>query len=172
MVNLAIYFFLVRIRAEPAPTWFCVHEFMCSWGARGSSVFGIVKGYLSKQSLLCIVYCVLCNVYCLLYICVLFILHSVFCIVYFVYRKFKNNQSLRIHRERNLSCSSRLKINHTCLIEDFIKAKVVSACSYWTNPSFAQISLISGYIKVIVNNNRTLLKNTVGNLASLISHKV
>ena len=69
---------------------------------------------------LCIVYCVLCNVYCLLCICVLFILHSVdilcFCIVYFVYRKFKNNQSLCMYRERNLLGSSRLKINAYILI--------------------------------------------------------
>ena len=88
----------------------CVRE-----GQEGHPFLGLSRVTSQNKAfcVLCIVYCVLCNVYCLLYICVLFILHSVFCIVYFVYRKFKNNQSLRIYRERNLSCSSRLKINHT-----------------------------------------------------------
>ena len=65
---------------------------------------------------LCIVYCVWCNVDCLLYICVLFILHSVdilcsvLCILFT--ESFKTIK-VYMYRERNLSGSSRLQINHT-----------------------------------------------------------
>lgn len=85
MVNLAIYFFLVRIRAEPAPTWFsafmnsCVRE-----GQEGHPFLGLSR-VTSQNKAFCvlfIVYCVMFIVYCTFVYCLFFILCSVLCILF------------------------------------------------------------------------------------------